>query len=119
MAIGTETRAKAANRPYTTPAKMTPSPRLIHRARGVGGTGGVPIFSHADTSTTPTTPRNTDMVSTSAPSASTILLSTLLIANDVAATTPGRRSASRLGAAVWDEAVNEGPAAVGTKRAAA
>ncbi len=61
------------------------------------GVGGVPIFSQAESRTTPTMPRNSDRVSTSEPAVSTSLLSTLLVANIEAATMPGKRSASRLG----------------------
>src|SRR5262245_63579124 len=96
-AIGTVTIEIAANRPKTTPAKSKPRPSEIRRARGVSGEGKLTAFNQINNNATPTSPRNSDRVSTSEPAASTTLLSTLQIANDAAATMPGQRSETRSG----------------------
>ena len=68
-------------------------------ARGVCGTGGAADLQPGREQDNADHPRNSDSVRTSAPAVSTILLSTLLVANAVAAMMPGVRSASRLGIA--------------------
>jgi len=79
--------------------------------RGVCGLGCVPSLNQVASKTMPTTPRKKDNVRTSQPDVSAILLSTLLVANIVAVTKPGRRSASRVaGAAVMDGAFKGYPA---------
>jgi hypothetical protein len=85
----------AAKRPKTTPANKTPRPSEIQRALVVCGGGETPTRSHMNIRTIPTKPRKIESVSTSDPSAKTILLRTLQMAKDEAATTPGRRSAIR------------------------
>src|SRR5215467_2485591 len=96
-AIGTVTIEIAANRPKTTPANSKPRHSEIRRARGVSGEGKLTAFNQINNNATPTSPRNSDRVSTSEPAASTTLLSTLQIANDAAATMPPKiRDTKRL-----------------------
>ncbi len=80
----------------TLPANSTPTPSEIQRSRGASGAGRWTSRSQANMSASPRTPRTVEIVSTPAPSLSTILLSTSAQANDEAASSAGPISARRL-----------------------
>ena len=89
MAIGTSTTSTALKMRKTLPAKRTPRPSEIHVARAVKAPRGGTSLSQTNRNATPSTARTAEVVSTSAPSMSTTLISTSAQANEEAPSTAG------------------------------